>query len=299
MASAHRLIILFIDSVLQANELKIKLPSTREQWEKVRKGFESISRNGILVGCCGVIDGLLQKTISPTIKETANVRAFYSGHYEHYGLNCQGVCDSRLCFMYFRIVGPGSMNDNVAIHLAWNLIKVIEGLPFGCYMIGDAAYTLTEHLLIPFSGPSRDQAQHDTYNFYLSQLRIRIEMAFGMLVNRFRILKRPLQSKMKRNARIILACAILHNFVLDDTYSDESDRSGLRHTVSDCEDDNVTGTMDVDCDEEWIGDYAATGIEEDHEVVPGFSMTRNTIVEFLKNNGYRRPRHNLLRNGRL
>ena len=204
--------------------------------------------------------------------------------------------------MYFGIVGPGSMNDNVGITMCGRLMEVINDLPLGRYMLGDAAYTLSERLLIPFSGPSCNKKQNDTFSFYLSQVRIRIEMAFGMLVNRFRILKKPLESSMKRNSRTILACAILHNFVLNDTCNDGYDGGRSMYSGDDtCRDtaNNDTAAVDLVCDEEWIGDYAATGIEDNCEVILGFSMTQTTIVNFLKNNGYRRPQHNLLRNGRL
>ncbi|KAE9161337.1 hypothetical protein PF002_g32397, partial [Phytophthora fragariae] len=37
-----------------------------------------------------------------------------------------------------------------------------------------------------------DRTDRDNYNFHVSQLRIRIEMAFGLLVNKWRIFKQPL-----------------------------------------------------------------------------------------------------------
>ena len=55
---------------------------------------------------------------------------------------------------------------------------------------GDAAYTLTEHLLVPFTGSQQDNVDNDAYNFYLSQLRIQIEMAFGRLVWKWGILQK-------------------------------------------------------------------------------------------------------------
>jgi hypothetical protein len=66
----------------------------------------------------------------------------------------------------------------------------IENLPAGLYIVGDAAYTLTEKLLIPFTGSQQLDPKIDIFNVHLSQLRIRIEMAFGRLVRKFRILKK-------------------------------------------------------------------------------------------------------------
>ena len=44
------------------------------------------------------------------------------------------------------------------------------------------------------------QMEKDAFNFYLSQLRIRIEQTFGLMTNKWRILRQPLQ--MEKDAFI-------------------------------------------------------------------------------------------------
>ena len=57
--------------------------------------------------------------------------------------------------------------------------------------MGDAAYTLSDILLIiPFTGTQHNDVDNDAYNFYLSQLQICIEMAFGHLVQKWGILQK-------------------------------------------------------------------------------------------------------------
>ena len=58
----------------------------------------------------------------------------------------------------------------------------------GLYFVGDAAYNLSDFLLIPFTGSQWDDVDNNAYNFYLSQLGICIEMAFGRLVQKLGIL---------------------------------------------------------------------------------------------------------------
>ena len=65
-------------------------------------------------GCVGAIDDLLVQIIAPRRTEVGNVRAYYSGHYETFGLNCQAACDVGLKFVYFAVVAPGKTNDNAA-----------------------------------------------------------------------------------------------------------------------------------------------------------------------------------------
>ena len=64
------------------------------------------------------------------------------------------------------------------------------------------------------------RADRDSYNFYLSQLRIVIECCFGMIVNKFRVLSRALQTtSLKRAILTFQACCALHNFIINDRLS--------------------------------------------------------------------------------
>lgn len=297
LSSAHRCCTGFILAVLSCKHLQISFPSDISGWDKLRRGFCDKSKDGIMNGCVGAIDGMLQKTIAPKKNEVSNVRSYYSGHYEHYGLNCQGACDVNLRFIYFGVIGPGSMNDNIAFSVAGNLSETIKNLPQGMYFVGDAAYTVSDTLLIPFTGADRDVEQNDIFNFYLSQLRIRIEMAFGLLVNRFRILKRPLEMSLEMNSKTIMACAMLHNYIIDGNDVCINDRRSFHDSTS-----SLLGHQHMD-DNQWRDEdadfsYLPTMIEEGYEEMDGVSMTRKAIVDFLQENGYKRPVHNLLRNGR-
>ena len=108
--------------------------------------------NEIVAGCVGFIDGFFQHCNRPTKKEVANVLSYYSGHYKSYRLNCQACVRSDLQFMYFGVVSPGSTNDNILYTQADELKDTLSSLPPGLFGLGDAAYTLAEHLLIPFTG---------------------------------------------------------------------------------------------------------------------------------------------------
>ena len=55
---------------------------------------------------------------------------------------------------------------------------------------------------------------HRTFNFYLSQLRIRIEIAFGRLTTKLRRLRTILNFHSYKNAKIICICTKLHNYAV-------------------------------------------------------------------------------------
>ena len=84
----------------------------------------------------------------------------------------------------------------------------------------------------------KDTKARDSYNFYLSQLRIRIEMAIGILVNKWRIFKKPLEVKISNCKTIIHSAVCLHNFIINEKiltdmrYSPKSDIRNIMKTLN-------------------------------------------------------------------
>jgi DDE superfamily endonuclease len=92
------------------------------------------------------------------------------------------------------------------------LNDLIEALPGKMCVIGDCAYTPTEHLVPIFRGANARLAIYDNFNYFASQLRIRIEMAFGLMVKKWAVLQRPLSFKLRNINKLVVAIGILHNF---------------------------------------------------------------------------------------
>jgi hypothetical protein len=80
-------------------------------------------------------------------------------------------------FLYFAVAAPGILPDSKAL-ASTRLQLWIDSLPHGYHVLADNAYIVSEPLLIPFSGLQQDVPQNSCYNYFLSQLRIRIEQAF-------------------------------------------------------------------------------------------------------------------------
>jgi len=213
LSSLKRVISMFLDAVVSSDALQIKLPTAEcelkqiaDEWDEESKAFS------IFYGVVGAIDGISIKIKKPTESNDAD---YFSGHKHHFGLNVQAVCDARQRFIYFGVVAPGKTNDNRAFNRCQELRRWLQDLPPKYFLIGDNAYTLTSQMLIPFSGSDKHSKDHDTYNYYLSQMRMRIEMAFGLLTTKWRIFERSLSYKLERNSVICQVAARLHNFVID------------------------------------------------------------------------------------
>jgi hypothetical protein len=66
----------------------------------------------------------------------------------------QSICDSCYRFIYFGLAAPGSANYRDAIK--WSEAnELINDLPTGYIVIGDAAYKASEHLVPMFYGINR------------------------------------------------------------------------------------------------------------------------------------------------
>jgi hypothetical protein len=113
------------------------------------------------------------------------------------------------------VLCPGSTSDNKAFYTS-HVYNLVHELPDGFFAVGDNAYTLSPTLLIPYSGQDKRDKSKDAFDFYLSQLRIRIEQAFGLLVTKWRIFKKPLEVSCWRTTLLIEACFRLHNFCINE-----------------------------------------------------------------------------------
>jgi DDE superfamily endonuclease len=113
------------------------------------------------------------------------------------------------------VAGPGVLGDQAAVKQC-GLSKLIEDLPGLLCVIGDCAYLPTEHMVPIFGGIQAKTTVNDDFNYYASQCRIRIEMAFGLMVQKWRILERPISVKLIKLHELVVCIAHLHNFCINE-----------------------------------------------------------------------------------
>jgi hypothetical protein len=200
-SSMDRCFNIFLDHVMSCEELEISIPTTPQELRCTADGFTNISQSmNAFDGCVGAIDGWFVTTNKPNVP---NPTDYHSGHYGAYGLNVIAACDHLLRFTYMAVAGTGRTNDNRSLRRLQQLRHWIDNLPPQYFIVGDNAFNLTDKMIVPFSGPQRRQQHKSDYNFYLSQLRIRIEMAFGLMTTKWRIFRRPLDFSLEKIKKII------------------------------------------------------------------------------------------------
>jgi hypothetical protein len=218
--SFYRVIWKTINSICLNSEayLKISFPKTVQECLAAASGFESISANGCIKNCVAAVDGYLLSIDVPSKKEAKNVRSFFSGHYQTHGVNIQAACDHHCRFTFIGVAGPGSMGDQEASREC-GLYDLIENLSGTFTTIGDCAYEPTEHMAPIYGGNEGRREENDTFNFFASQLRIRIEMTFGLMVKKWCILQHPSHVPLKHIKYMMFAIAKLHNFCINERLS--------------------------------------------------------------------------------
>ena len=152
----------------------------------------------------------------------------------------QAICDHKLRLIWADIRWPGASSD----YMAWTTSKLCFDLENnetsnlllkGMTLVGDNAYVKKLYMAIPLKG--MQNGYNDAYNFYMSQLRITIERAFGVFVHRWAILRGPLAVPVQKVGPLIKCLIRLHNFCIDcseplgSAPSTNSDAASIRRTV--------------------------------------------------------------------
>jgi hypothetical protein len=161
--------------------------SRKEQQHEIAAGFCARSGAGF-DNVVGAIDRLLICTLMPSLLECEAMNCGQSNFQCHRkdknGLNLQAICDHNLKFTWIEMKWPAATSD----YMAWvtsSLVMELEDdmgmLIKGDTLVGDCVYVKNLFMATLLKGYLG--GYEDEYNFYLSQLRITIERAFGVLVH--------------------------------------------------------------------------------------------------------------------
>lgn len=169
--------------------------------------------------CCGAVDGRYIQIKAPgrSGPEYANCKKL--------SFVLLGLCDASYKFLAVEIGHNSYFSewtfDNSAFGSALNedQLKIPAPSPFpsgdfsGNYcFIGDETFPLKTNLMQPFPTTALDLPKA-VFNYRLSRARHTIENTFGILAARFRILRRPMNTKLDTAICIVKACVCLHNFI--------------------------------------------------------------------------------------
>ena len=176
----------------------------------------------------------------------------------------------------------GSTNDAVAYNQG-SLKPLCESHEYPYHWNGDNAYTLSESMMIPFPGTNlaASHPSRECFNFWHSQVRITIERAFGIFVQRFGIFWQALKFDLNKSIEIVHACCRLHNFCINRNLPVIS----THHVPPNVAAVDVNGTL---VDPYWQEDL--TPSEQWGSVSTG-STLRDNLVDVVGRNNYAHERN--------
>ncbi|VEN52801.1 unnamed protein product [Callosobruchus maculatus] len=129
----------------------------------------------------------------------------------------QGICDNKKLFLDVYAGESGSLNDARLFTKSDIFGRISNGeidFPNNIHLIGDVAYPLSTYLLVGFEDNGNLSEPQKLFNRKLSQSRIVIENAFGILKGRFRRLKFLETKRLDLIALLIISSCILHNLCI-------------------------------------------------------------------------------------
>jgi hypothetical protein len=198
---------------------------------------------------------------------------------------------------------PGSTSDYMAFTVS-PLKRSLETACFlseGMHLFGDNAYVNAPYMVTLYKSPNKSQ---DHYNFYHSQVPIKVECAFGMLVHWWSILRRPIPASLgilRKVTAFTMCLYSLHNFCIDRRIANctslDQDRAFWAARGGVCVQPNHDGANELDPEQllhggEHYDDYSCniyrqaehSGLWNANGILP-----RDVLHESVINQGLQRP----------
>jgi len=125
-----------MDAILASADLAYKFPETEQELNEAAQDFATLGSHGSIKGCVACLDSYLLQIKVPAKTETGNVRVYFSGYYQTYGINMQAACDHQCRFVYAALAAPGSAND-IAAYKKTRFNEMVQNLPIRKFVIGD------------------------------------------------------------------------------------------------------------------------------------------------------------------
>ena len=188
-----------------------------ERLDEVVNGFHG--RHGF-PQCIGAIDGTHIPVTPPRLHQED-----YRNRKGWFSLNNQCVVDHQGLFLDVFAGFPGRAHDarvfaNSPLSIAAERQRpkfpqrprnIQRGGQVPLVLIGDPAYPLKEYLMKPFRHTVNITRNQRAFNLRLNRARVVVEMAFGRLKGRWRILMKCLVFDLDNISPVFRTCCVLHN----------------------------------------------------------------------------------------
>lgn len=165
----------------------------------------------------------------------------YFNRKKRYAIDLCAVCDSNKKITYMLTGYSNAMHDA----RVWSQTRIHQNalsyLSPSQYLLGDAAYTPTSHMVLPYKALEANRIENTTFNKQLSHIRIDVEHTLGILKGRWRSLTGlslilTSEKKYEFACMWITVCVVLHNILID-IHDEWSEKKGWWSTEDEEEHD--------------------------------------------------------------
>lgn len=140
-----------------------------------------------------------------------------------------GLVDSHCRFVAVDVGAYGSAGDSnifrestMGRKLFEGRLRIPPGEPLPCtkqpclpnVVVADEAFGLTESLMCPYSGHELTHKEK-IFNYRLSCVHRMVKCAFRVCTTKWRILLSTIELDVEKAIKVVLACCVLHNFVIE------------------------------------------------------------------------------------
>lgn len=183
--------------------------------------------------CLGAIDGKHVRVRCPD-----NSGSMFHNYKKYFSVVLQAVVDANYKFVTVDVGGYGKQSDGGTFQVS-DFYRALESGKFdlpepACLpgttvkapfvFVADEAYPLMTFVLKPFSGTCLPYEQ-ENFNNRLSRCRKTVECAFGILCSKWRLLNKPIETRIELVDSIVKCICVLHNTILD--------REGMERNITD------------------------------------------------------------------
>ncbi|KAI8014855.1 Protein ALP1-like [Camellia lanceoleosa] len=212
----------FVEAIEENGLHHLQWPSTEQEMTDIKSKFERLRG---FPNCCGAIDTTHITMLLSSSEMGSNL---WLDREKNHSMILQAIVDPDMRFRDIVTGWPGKMNDFDVLQsstffklcekgerLKGNTMKLSDRTELNEYIVGDSGFPLLPWLVTPYQGKELSESEFE-FNKRHFATRIVAQRALARLRETWKIIQGVMWRPDKhRLPRIILACCILHNIVID------------------------------------------------------------------------------------
>ncbi|CAG2233049.1 unnamed protein product [Mytilus edulis] len=201
-----------------------KVPSSSHEWLTIAKDF---NEKWNFPNCLGAVDG---KHV--VIQAPNNSGSYFYNYKNTHSVVLMAAVDASYRFIYVDVGTNGRTSDggtfqNCSLNqaLECNDLNIPEPTPLPSrnkptpyVFVADEAFPLKENIMRPYPQRGGLDDSRRIFNYRLSRARRIVENAFGILCNRFRVMRAPILLSPEKVTHVVMACCALHNYLRPESF---------------------------------------------------------------------------------